>query len=260
MCGAIAHRIVTARFNVVCLFAYFVALNALCHQLLGNISGLRWELICSQSSSRLRLDFDPTSCLILFLGLPIRSPYIYIYIYIYTYIYIYIYIYLSTYFPISFIRPCSLMDKALASKSEGREYKRPAFADFANSAHISSKLRHKCHTAQPHCTQPHCTTTLHSDIAQIHCTMAGTIPGGGRDHRTSNLQSPAPEADVLSLRPCELMASSAKPMIGFGVSKKTAKHGRDTPETQPRQGPRRVCTGFTQGLRKFYPRSTLGLH
>ena len=76
MCGLIAHRTVTARFNVVRLFAYFVALNALCRQLLGNLSGLRWELICSQSSSRLRLDFVPTSSLILFLGLPIRSPYI----------------------------------------------------------------------------------------------------------------------------------------------------------------------------------------
>ena len=80
------------------------------------------------------------------------------------------------------------------------------------------------------------------------------------DHRTSNLQSPALGADTLSFRPYELMVSSAKSMIGFPVSRKTTKHGRDTAETQPRQGLHRVYTGFTQGLCKVYTRSTLGLH
>ena len=144
------------------------------------------------------------------------------------------------------------MDKALASKPKSRDYKKPAFADFVNSAYVSSKLRHKRHAAQPHCTQPHCTTTLHSDIAQVHCTMAGAIPSGGRDHRTSNLQSPAPEAEALSLRPYELMVSGAKSMIGFRVSRKTAKHARDTPETTE--------TWSTQSLHRVYAGSAQGLH
>ena len=141
------------------------------------------------------------------------------------------------------------MDKALASKPKGRDYKKPAFADFVNSAYISSKLRHKRHTAQPHCTQPHCTTTLHSDIAQVHCTMAGAIPGGGGDHRTSNLQSPAPEADALSLRPYELMVSSAKYMIGFKDNGETRpRHARDTTETWSTQNLHKVYAGSAQGL------------
>ena len=75
------------------------------------------------------------------------------------------------------------------------------------------------------------------------------------DGRGSNLQSPALEADALSIGPPEPMASSAKSVIVHDTDSKendetqTTKRKRDTAETRPRQGLHKVCT-----------RSTLGLH
>ena len=76
----------------------------------------------------------------------------------------------------------------------------------------------------------------------------------------SNLQSPAPEADALSIGPPDLMASRAKSVIGMRVPRKTTKRGRDTAETRSRHGRDRVYTGSAHGLRKVYTRSTQGLH
>ena len=84
------------------------------------------------------------------------------------------------------------------------------------------------------------------------------------DDRGSNLQSPAPEADALSIGPPEPMASRAKSMIGMRIPKENdetqPRHGRDMAETGFTQGLDRVYTGSTLGLHKVYTRSTLGLH
>ena len=90
---------------------------------------------------------------------------------------------------------------------------------------------------------------------------------GNCNDRAMNLESWAPEADALSIRPPELMASRAKSVTGLRVPRKTTRHGRDTAETWPRHGrdtaetrPRHgrdtADTRSTQGLRKVYAGST----
>ena len=150
-----------------------VALNALCHQLLGNISGVRWEVICLQNSSRLRLDFVSTVCNPCPWA-PNPGP-------------------MYLYFPMFSISPRSLMDKALASKPKGREDKRPAFPDFAefrvHLVKISSQTSHCKNIARNRTAQPLCTATLPRFTAQWPPRISRSVDAAGspwnpnHDHR-----------------------------------------------------------------------------